>query len=126
TASDASTMNHDFDLLDRIDRAALAQMAAMIWRANHRDDAAEGDPKVGGHPAACASCLEVHAAIHFIAKEPQDYFCSKPHAAPMDHALLHQLGMFRHPDGRWFTEDESKAVMDRLRDFSRDGAPVFQ
>src|SRR5690606_22839024 len=40
--------------------------------------------------------------------------------------LLHQLGMFRHPDGRWFTEDESKAVMDRLRDFSRDGAPVFQ
>ncbi|MBK8974948.1 MAG: pyruvate dehydrogenase [Planctomycetes bacterium] len=116
----------DFDLLRRIDRRALAQMVAMIWRANHRDDATEGDPKVGGHPAACASCLEIHAALHFVAKGPADFFCSKPHAAPMDHALLHLLGLNRHRDGRWFDDAESEAVMDRLRSFPHDGAPVFQ
>ena len=79
-------MNTDFDLLRRINRRALTQMVAMVWRANHRDDVVDGDPKVGGHPAACASCLEIHAALHYVAKRPEDYFCSKPHAAPMDHA----------------------------------------
>jgi pyruvate dehydrogenase E1 component len=53
------TTKPDLDLLHRVDRRALAQMVAMIHRANHRDDEAEGDPKVGGHPAACASSLEL-------------------------------------------------------------------
>lgn len=116
----------DYELIGRINQRALAQMVAMIWRANHRTDAADGDPKVGGHPAACASCLEIHAALHLVVREPQDFFCSKPHAAPMDHALFHQLGLFRHADGRWFDEAEAEAVMDRLRSFPHDGAPVFQ
>ncbi|MFO1052952.1 MAG: pyruvate dehydrogenase [Planctomycetota bacterium] len=116
----------DFDLLRRIDRRVLAQMVAMIWRANHRQDAADGDPKVGGHPAACASALEIHTALHLIAREPRDFFCSKPHAAPVDHSLFRLLGLFRHPDGTWFDDAACAAVMDRLRSFPHDGKPVFQ
>jgi pyruvate dehydrogenase E1 component len=116
----------DFELLRRIGRRALAQVVAMIWHANNRPDLDEGDPKVGGHPAACASCLEIHAALHLVARQPQDFFCSKPHAAPMDHTLFRMLELFRHQDGRWFDDAESRRVMTRLRDFSHDGQPVFQ
>lgn len=119
-------MKHDFEVLSTITRRALAQMVAMIYRANHRDDERPGDPKVGGHPAACASCMELLAALHLVVREPDDYICCKPHASPVDHALQHLLGLFRHPDGTWFDAEESEAVMDRLRSFSHDGAPVFQ
>ncbi|MGE0141914.1 MAG: pyruvate dehydrogenase [Planctomycetota bacterium] len=116
----------DREILEKINQRVLAQTVAMIWRANHRPDTDEGDPKVGGHPAACASCLEIHSTLHLLARQPHDFFCSKPHAAPVDHAIFRQLGLFRHKDGRWFDDAESKAVMDRLRDFSHDGNPVFQ
>ena len=119
-------MTADTKLLAEITRRALAQMNAMIYRANHRDDEAPGDPKVGGHPAACASCLDILAALHLVVRDPDDYICCKPHASPADHALHHLLGMFRHKDGTWFDEAEAEAVMDRLRSFSHDGKPVFQ
>jgi pyruvate dehydrogenase E1 component len=119
-------MNTDIDTLERIVRRAFVHMVTMIHIANHRDDAGEGDPKVGGHPAACASSMEMLAALHLAVRQPNDYVCCKPHASPTDHALHHQLGLFRHPDGTWFGEDEAEAVMHRLRAFSRDGEPVFQ
>ncbi|MBL9077055.1 MAG: pyruvate dehydrogenase [Planctomycetes bacterium] len=116
----------DFPLLERITRRAFAHMIAMIHVANHRDDADKTDPKVGGHPAACASSLDFLAALHLHLREPGDVICCKPHASPVDHALHHALGLFRHADGRWFDEGEGEAVMARLRSFSHDGAPVFQ
>ena len=116
----------DFPLLERITRRAFAHMVTMIHVANHRDDADKTDPKVGGHPAACASSLDFLAALHLHVREPGDYVCCKPHASPTDHALHHALGLFRHPDGGWFEEAEAEAVMHRLRSFSHDGAPVFQ
>jgi len=119
-------MKPDFDLLRRITRRAYAQTMAMIHVANERDDVADGDPKVGGHPAACASALDLLAALHLVVREPGDFVCCKPHAAPADHALHHQLGLFRHPDGRWFTDEEAEAVMAQLRAFPRDGRPVLQ
>ncbi|MBX3462319.1 MAG: pyruvate dehydrogenase [Planctomycetes bacterium] len=116
----------DFPLLERITRRAFAHMVAMIHVANHRPDADKTDPKVGGHPAACASSLDFLAALHLHVREPGDFVCCKPHASPVDHAMHHALGLFRHPDGRWFDEAEAEAVMHRLRSFSHDGAPVFQ
>ena len=116
----------DFPLLDRITRRAFAHIMAMIHLANHREDADKTDPKVGGHPAACASSLDFMAALHLVVREPGDFICCKPHASPVDHALHHAMGLFRHPDGRWFDTDESEAVMARLRSFSHDGKPVFQ
>ncbi len=116
----------DLDLLGRIARRAFVQMNAMIWRANHRDDVQPGDPKVGGHPAACASCIDLLAALHLWVRDAEDYVCCKPHASPSDHALHHLLGLFRHPDGSWFDAAAAEAVMDRLRSFPHDGAAVFQ
>jgi pyruvate dehydrogenase E1 component len=113
-------------VLERITRRAFAHMIAMIHLANERPDADKTDPKVGGHPAACASSLDFLAALHLLVRRPGDFVCCKPHASPDDHALHHALGLFRHADGRWFDEAESEAVMARLRSFSHDGAPVFQ
>lgn len=116
----------DLALIDRITRRAFAHMVAMIHIANNRPDADRTDPKVGGHPAACASSLDFLSVLHLLVREPGDFVCCKPHASPVDHALNHALGLFRHADGRWFDEDEAEAVMHRLRSFSHDGKPVFQ
>jgi pyruvate dehydrogenase E1 component len=119
-------MTLDYDVIRRIARRAFVQTMAMIHEANARADVAEGDPKVGGHPAACASCLDLLAALHLVVREPADYVCCKPHAAPADHALHRLLGLMRHPDGTWFSDAECQVVMSRLREFPYDGKAVFQ
>jgi len=119
-------MKYDPDTIEEIIHRAFVQMNAMIYLANHRDNTSPGDPKVGGHPASCASCMELMAAVHLIVRESQDYVCCKPHASPTDHALHHLMGLNRHPDGAWFDDAQSEAVMHRLRDFSHDGQAVFQ
>ncbi len=113
-------------ILSQVIRRAFVQMVAMVHVANDRPNAGPGDPKVGGHPAACASCFDLLAAIHLVVRQPEDYICCKPHASPTDHALQHQLGLYRHKDGSWLETAEGEAVMHRLRDFSHDGKPVFQ
>ncbi|MAB78913.1 MAG: pyruvate dehydrogenase [Planctomycetes bacterium] len=118
-------------MLSSIADRAFAQMVHMIWEANHRADKRPGDPKVGGHPAACASALHILGALHLAVREPHDYVCCKPHGAPMDHAYHHLMGLFRREDGSedgsWFTADEAKKVMSRLRMFPEpDRTDVFQ
>lgn len=116
----------DLQLIERITRRAFVQTMAMIYLANHRSDVDRTDPKVGGHPASCASSFDFMAALHLMVRDANDFICCKPHAAPLDHALHHQLGLFRHTDGRWFDDEEAEAVMHRLRSFSHDGKPVLQ
>ncbi|GAB4154850.1 MAG: pyruvate dehydrogenase [Planctomycetota bacterium] len=116
----------DTRLIENIARRAFAQTIAMIHVANHRQGADRTDPKVGGHPASCASSADFMAALHLTVRDANDFICCKPHAAPLDHALNYQLGLFRHPDGSWFDEREAEAVMSRLRAFPVDGVPVFQ
>ncbi len=119
-------MKPDYKLLHRVTRRAFAHLVTMIHIANNREDADKTDPKVGGHPAACASSLDFMATLHLLVREPHDFICCKPHASPVDHALQHALGLFRHKDGRWFDEQEQEAVMHRLRSFPHDGKPTFQ
>ncbi|MFK5955480.1 MAG: pyruvate dehydrogenase [Planctomycetota bacterium] len=114
------------DALNLIADRALAQMAHMIWEANHRPDHLATDPKVGGHPAACASSLHLATAMHMVARAPQDFWCAKPHLAPLDHALHYQMGFFRNADGSWMDEETMEGAMHRLRKFSQHGEPVFQ
>ncbi|MGK0517382.1 MAG: pyruvate dehydrogenase E1 component [Planctomycetota bacterium] len=121
-----SATKPDFALIQKVARRAFVHMVAMIHVANHRDDADKTDPKVGGHPAACASSLDFMSALHLAVRQPGDFICCKPHASPIDHSLHHAMGLFRHPDGKWFEEEEAEAVMHRLRSFSHDGKPVFQ
>ena len=125
---------------DRITQRAFVQAMAMIHMANNRKDKRPTDPKVGGHPASCASAMHTLAALHLEVREPQDFVCCKPHASPVDHALHNLLGLFRHnehvdwfeadPTARgdaWFTEEESKAAMEGLRRFPTEDQPhVFQ
>jgi len=114
------------DALNLIADRALAQMAHMIWEANHRPDHLATDPKVGGHPAACASSLHLATAMHMVARAPQDFWCAKPHLAPLDHALHYQMGFFRNADGSWMDQETMEGAMHRLRKFSQHGEPVFQ
>ncbi|MCP3917923.1 MAG: pyruvate dehydrogenase [bacterium] len=135
-----ATPTHDSSSLqERISYRAFAQAMAMIHMANTRKDKAPGDPKVGGHPASCASCVHILSALHLEVRQPQDYVCCKPHASPVDHALHNLLQLFRHNhhvdgfidepqhSGEWFTEEESRAAMACLRKFPDAENPnVFQ
>ncbi len=115
-------------LSTRILERAFAQTMAMIHIANHRPDKRRGDPKVGGHPASCASSMHILGALHLVAREPQDFVCCKPHASPVDHTLHNLLQLFRREsDGHWFTPEESAALMRNLRKFPEPlEEPVFQ
>ncbi len=113
-------------VLDRIARRAMIQATAMIHIANHRPEARPTDPKVGGHPAACSSSAHILTALHCAVREPQDFIANKPHAAPIDHVLCGMLGLFNHPDFRWFTGPEIEAALHHLRRFSEHGEPVLQ
>lgn len=115
-------------LLGRIIDRAFAHTMTMIHLANHRPDKRRTDPKVGGHPASCASSMHLLGALHLWSREPQDFVCCKPHASPVDHSMHHQLQLFRdEAAGRWLTLEEAKGVMTRLRKFPRPGEePVFQ
>ena len=118
----------DFDLVDRIAYRAFVQTTKMIHEANRRSDKEKGDPKIGGHPAACSSCIHILAALHLVVRQAGDHLCCKPHAAPADHSLQLQLGLYRdHAKGAWMEDEEAKKVMWRLRKFPEHaGQPVFQ
>jgi pyruvate dehydrogenase E1 component len=121
-------------LISRIIDRAFAQTMVMIHVANHRPEKRRGDPKVGGHPASCASSIHILGALHLLAREPQDFVCCKPHASPVDHTCHHLMQLFRREKGdandstgAWFSADESKQIMTRLRKFPLPGEePVFQ
>ena len=115
-------------VLSRIVERAFAQTMYMIHVANHRPDKRRGDPKVGGHPASCASSIHLLGALHLAAREVDDYVCCKPHAAPVDHAYHHLLQLFRRDvEARdWLDADEAKELMRGLRKFPEAGEAVFQ
>ena len=124
TADASST---DLEVLSNVVQRAFAQTMYMIHAANNRKDKAPGDPKVGGHPASCASCFHLLAGLHLVVREPQDYVCCKPHASPVDHSLHHLMRVFRREDDTWLTDDEAKASMHNLRKFPTPESPdVFQ
>jgi pyruvate dehydrogenase E1 component len=85
----------ELDVVSRIADRAFAQMVAMIHIANNRKTKQPGDPKVGGHPAACASCYHVLGVLHLMVREPADYVACKPHASPIDHAYHHLMRVMR-------------------------------
>jgi pyruvate dehydrogenase E1 component len=124
----ATISRPDTALLTRIVDRAFAQTMAMIHVANHREGKKRGDPKVGGHPASCASSIHILGALHLVAREVHDYVCCKPHASPIDHAYHHLMQVFRREGAAvWYTPEESKAIMHRLRKFPHPlDEPVFQ
>ncbi|MFM8270522.1 MAG: pyruvate dehydrogenase [Pseudomonadota bacterium] len=122
--SAAQTLN--FDLMHRITDRAYWLALEMIHLANHRPQKEKGEPKVGGHPSACASSKHILAAIHLVMRKPEDYLACKPHISPMDHAFNFLLHNFRDKEGNRMALEDRQTAMRNLRHFSKTGEPVFQ
>lgn len=116
----------DFELLNRITDRAYWMALEMIHLANHRPQKEKGEPKVGGHPTACASSKHILAAIHLCMRKPEDYLACKPHISPMDHAYNFLLHNFRDKEGKRMSLEERQLAMRHLRHYSKTGEPVFQ
>lgn len=116
----------DYSVLDNICRRALYYSTQMIYLANNRKDKAKGDPKIGGHPAACASYLHIAAAMHLVVKTGFDHLAVKPHASPMDHSFNFMLDLLLESNLDRFDDEKAKQAMHGLRAYSKNGEPVFQ
>lgn len=114
------------EVLDRICGRVHYMTTQMIYLANHRADKEKGDPKVGGHPAACASALHISGALALIMKSGNDFIANKPHAAPVDHTWNYLLNLFLHQDLSRFSLEEMNQAMHGLRAFPKHGEPVLQ
>ncbi len=116
----------NYALLNHLADRAFFLALKMIDVANSRPGVERGEPKVGGHPAACASSKHILAAIHLVLKEPEDYMANKPHVSPLDHGLNFLLQNFREADGSRMSLERSRIAMQHLRHYSSEGLPVFQ
>jgi len=63
-----------------------------IHNANHLRAKEDGDVKVGGHQASCASMVSIMTALYFATLKPEDRVAVKPHAAPLFHAMQYMMG----------------------------------
>jgi pyruvate dehydrogenase E1 component len=114
------------EVLDSIAKRAHYLSTQMIYQANHRSDKEKGDPKIGGHPAACASSLHIMGALHLLVKTGFDHIANKPHASPVDHSYNYLLDMFLKSDLSKLSQEDCDTAMNGLRKFSQNGEPVFQ
>lgn len=114
------------EILDSIARRAHYLATQMIWQANHRSDKEKGDPKIGGHPAACASSLHIMGALHLLVKSGFDHIANKPHASPTDHAYNYLLDLLLKNDLSKLTPEQADQAMHGLRKFTDGSEFVFQ
>ncbi len=82
----------DIETLSELERRILWLSAWTIHHANHVRAASDGDVKVGGHQASCASMTTIMTALYFHALRPEDRVAVKPHAAPVFHAMQYLAG----------------------------------
>jgi pyruvate dehydrogenase E1 component len=114
------------EILESIARRAHYLATQMIFQANHREDKEKGDPKIGGHAAACASSLHILGALHLVARSAFDHVANKPHASPTDHSYNYLLDLFLKSDFSKLSQEECDTAMMGLRKYSQNGEPVFQ
>jgi pyruvate dehydrogenase E1 component len=82
----------DIQALSILERRVLWLAAWTIHHANHLRPAEDGDVKVGGHQASCASMATIMTALYFHVLRPEDRVAVKPHAAPVFHAIQYLAG----------------------------------
>lgn len=128
SAKTTATLPKDLsrETLESVARRAHYLATQMIYQANNRDDKDKGDPKIGGHVAACASALHIMGALHLIVKTGFDHIANKPHASPTDHAYNYLLDLFLDSDLSRLTSEQKDIAMMGLRKYSKNGDPVFQ
>lgn len=126
TLSSSTTLKNSRDTIESIAKRAHYLATQMIYQANHREDKEKGDPKIGGHIAACASALHIMGALHLVVKTGFDHIANKPHASPIDHAYNYLLDLFLNSDLSKFSQEQKDTTMMGLRKYSKNGEPVFQ
>ena len=80
------------DNLKALEQRLLWLSAWMVHNANHLRSKDEGDVKVGGHQASCASMVSIMTALYFHTLRPEDRVAVKPHASPVFHAMQYLMG----------------------------------
>nr|WP_321440147.1 transketolase [uncultured Hyphomonas sp.] len=82
----------DLQHLKTLEQRLLWLSAWMVHNANHLRPKGEGDVKVGGHQASCASMVSIMTALYFNTLRPEDRVAVKPHASPVFHAMQYMMG----------------------------------
>ncbi len=85
-------MAADTDTLKILEQRLLWLSAWIVHNANHLREKEEGDVKVGGHQASCASMVTIMTALYFHTLRPEDRVAVKPHASPVYHAMHYMMG----------------------------------
>ncbi|HIM69759.1 MAG TPA: transketolase [Gammaproteobacteria bacterium] len=64
------------------------------WIIHHANHIREGDGelKVGGHQASCASMVTIMTALYFAVLKPEDRVAIKPHGSPVFHTIQYLFG----------------------------------
>jgi pyruvate dehydrogenase E1 component len=78
--------------LRELERKILWLACWMVHNANHLRPKNDGDVKVGGHQASCASMVSIMTALYFHVLRPEDRVAVKPHASPVFHAIQYLMG----------------------------------
>jgi len=78
--------------LKAIERRLLWLSCWTVHNANHLRPKGDGDVKVGGHQASCASMVSIMTVLYFRALRPVDRVAVKPHASPVFHAIQYLMG----------------------------------
>ncbi len=120
-------IKYNLETINKICSRAHYLATQMIHLANTRKNKEKGDPKVGGHASASASCLHVLGALHLVVKSGYDFFANKPHASPSDHSYNYLLDLFLNEDKSKLNLSEKNQAMTNLRAFPTEESPrVFQ
>jgi pyruvate dehydrogenase E1 component len=85
-------MDADTRFLKQIERRLLWLACWTVHNANHLRPKQDGDVKVGGHQASCASMVSIFTALYFHTLRPEDRVAVKPHASPVFHAAQYLMG----------------------------------
>jgi len=80
------------DHLKTIEQRLLWLSAWIVHNANHLREKEDGDVKVGGHQASCASMVSIMTALYYHTLRPEDRVAVKPHASPVFHAMQYLMG----------------------------------
>ncbi|MEM6410422.1 MAG: 1-deoxy-D-xylulose-5-phosphate synthase N-terminal domain-containing protein [Pseudomonadota bacterium] len=78
--------------LKTLEQRLLWLSSWIVHNANHLRDKEDGDVKVGGHQASCASMVSIMTALYFHVLKPEDRIAVKPHASPVFHAMQYIMG----------------------------------
>ena len=81
------------DHLRSLEQRLLWLSSWIVHNANHIREKQDGDVKVGGHQASCASMVSIMAALYFHTLRPEDRVAVKPHASPVFHAIQYLMGL---------------------------------